>query len=441
MKKAILIVSLFLAAIDLCAQNNTYPGVRLSLNNDTGFFHSGDTAIVYANLRESVQEDLYISIKENGKYIKSNERLNLKFGDETIVHKQICQGPSSVVICIAPKQSKQTSQVGYIVDSEKFRPGFEYPSDFEKFWADQLKQLRKCKMDVKLTPVNDIPSKFRGQVESYAIEINMPEGRPVHGFISYPYGAKKKSCPIVIRTHGAGYSISSLWPTMDDAVKYKAISIDLNAHGYPDIKEIADSLGKTELKDYKNRKVTDHKSFYFRLMYLRDVRALDYATSLPIWDGRRILAMGGSQGGGQSLAIAGIDKRVTAVRASVPAMTDMGGIFAGHSGGWPKYYISMAKGDNLEAEKKILPYYDGANFAHCFKGRLWMVAGMVDSVCPPECVISAFNVSGSTNKKLFAFPYRPHGSTTIHDYLKEEQKNKISDVIEMEIKEYLTCGK
>ena len=63
-----------------------------------------------------------------------------------------------------------------------------------------------------------------------------------------------------------------------------------------------DKLAKGELKNYRNRPVTDHKDFYFRLMYLRAVRAVDYATTLPLWDGKRILADGSSQGGAQAIA-------------------------------------------------------------------------------------------------------------------------------------------
>ena len=52
------------------------------------------------------------------------------------------------------------------------------------------------------------------------------------------------------------------------------------------------------------------------------MRTLDFLTSQPEWDGKRILVLGESQGGGQSLAAAGLDHRVSAVVATVPAMSD-----------------------------------------------------------------------------------------------------------------------
>jgi len=50
--------------------------------------------------------------------------------------------------------------------------------------------------------------------------------------------------------------------------------------------------------------------FYFRGMYLRLIRTLDFLASQPEWDGKRILVIGESQGGGQALAAAGLDKEL-----------------------------------------------------------------------------------------------------------------------------------
>ncbi len=66
------------------------------------------------------------------------------------------------------------------------------------------------------------------------------------------------------------------------------------------------------------------------------MRTIDFLTKQPEWDGKRILVIGESQGGGQALAAAGLDKRVSAVVATVPAMCDWLGPLANHEGGWPQ---------------------------------------------------------------------------------------------------------
>ena len=99
-----------------------------------------------------------------------------------------------------------------------------------------------------------------------------------------------------------------------------ALSFDLNAHGMlngqPD--SYYDSLQQNDLKNYPYIGLGSKKDFYFRGMYLRLMRTLDFLTSQPEWDGKRIMVIGESQGGGQALATAGLDHRVTAVIATVP---------------------------------------------------------------------------------------------------------------------------
>ena len=59
-------------------------------------------------------------------------------------------------------------------------------------------------------------------------------------------------------------------------------------------------------------------------MYLRDSRALDYLLTRPDWDGKTIVLMGGSMGGQQSLALAGLrPDPISAVLVCVPAGADI----------------------------------------------------------------------------------------------------------------------
>ena len=46
------------------------------------------------------------------------------------------------------------------------------------------------------------------------------------------------------------------------------------------------------------RGVLDRRTYYFRSVYLRIVRGLDYLSSRDDWDGKTLLLTGRSQGGG-----------------------------------------------------------------------------------------------------------------------------------------------
>lgn len=424
------------------AQDEQHP-IALSISHSDGVYSAGEKIDVTAESTADFEDGLLMDVVINGNTVtKKGQPLSLKADSKTVIYSGSWNEATSVRISLRKSGEKTAiSNIGFVVKPEDFRPGFEDPKDFEKFWAAQLKAMRKSKMKPVLKPyeLTGRLAKYADKCECFAFEINMPEGRPARGFIALPKDAENKSLPIVMHFHGAGYSISNVNNAVQAAANMNAISIDMNAHGFEDVKEIADELGKTELKDYRNRPVTDHKSFYYRLMYLRDVRALDYAVTRPEWDGKRILVKGGSQGGGQSLAVAAIDKRVTAVFAEVPALTDMGGNFSKHSGSWPGYYKSMNKGNNLENELAVLPYYDGATFARHIKAeKVWVEAGLVDSTCPPECVISAFNViPASVDKKLYTFPYRQHSTSRFDKEERKLWKSEIDSPRMTEIKDYL----
>ena len=445
MRRIFLSVTLIFSFLAAFAQNNfVYEPVLLTIEKLDGRFAAGDTVKVYGILKADAPDDLHLEVETDGKIISPASPVTLKKEEKTLIYSEVFNKPTAGLVSVYSRaDKKQRAVVGFVVDADGFRPGFDAPEDFEKFWAKQLKTMRKCKMKGTMTPAGfpDNVKKYEGKCDLYAFEVNMHEGRDVHGYMAMPKNADPKSLPIMICLHGAGYSRSNA----SNAVKWateNVIAIDINAHGYPDDQpdEYYKALGEGELKDYRNRKVVDHKSFYFRLMYLRAVRALDFATTLPEWDGKKIMSYGSSQGGAQSIAVAAIDKRVGAVVAHVPAVTDLAGHLQNHRGGWPAYDRQMKKGDNLKAEMAVLPYYDGAVMIQHTNAKLWIEAGLIDNVCPSECVIGAFNSCPSADKKLYTFPYRPHSPYKIDKRVKASWVKMIDRPRTEEMKEWLKSG-
>ena len=80
----------------------------------------------------------------------------------------------------------------------------------------------------------------------------------------------------------------------------KAICFFVNAHGIENNREAAyyTALARGELRGYGFRNEENQKpeSCYFNNMILRDLRALEYARSLPEWNRKEIYLIGGSQG-------------------------------------------------------------------------------------------------------------------------------------------------
>ena len=262
------------------------------------------------------------------------------------------------------------------------------------------------------TEVKTVPVKVNeaGYVCS-DIEINCTGPKPARGYFAKPENAKSKSLPIVLYLHAAGVVGSWCRSEVGNVMRYAkmgkgALSFDLNAHGMLNgqPEEYYKNLEAGELKNYYISGIENRNDVYFRGMYLRLIRTLDFLTSQPEWDRKRILVIGESQGGGQALAAAGLDHRVSAAVAIVPAMCDWGGTLLGRKGGWPQPFDQNGDKDKMRAS---LPYFDTAHLLKGCKATLVTEIGLIDNTCPATSIFAAIN-QASGKKKTFVVPYRAH---------------------------------
>jgi cephalosporin-C deacetylase len=155
------------------------------------------------------------------------------------------------------------------------------------------------------------------------------------------------------------------------------------------------------LKNYTAINQHDRETNYFVEMYLRGVRAVDFLTKHPNWDGKTLLVMGTSMGGQQSLAVAGLHPKVTHMIVNVPAGCDLNAALHGRQEGYPNYPWRDRKA------MEVARYIDCINFAPRIKATSLVAPGFVDTVCPPAGIWTAFNlISGS--KEIAAMPESPH---------------------------------
>ena len=274
------------------------------------------------------------------------------------------------------------------VSPTKIAPSLPVPDDFDAFWAAQKAELAQVPMESKLTPV-DSPDPA---VECFDVQLNCLGGAPVSGYFARPKNAAAKSLPAILWVHGAGVRSASLGAAVNGA-KQGMISLDINAHGIPNGKpaEYYAQLAAGELKDYRFRGRESRETVYFRGMFLRLVRAIDFLTSQPQWDGKVVAAIGHSQGGGQALAAGGLDPRVTVIAAGVPAICDHTGQAACRINGWPKLVPNGPDGKPDPAALEASRYVDAVNFASRSKADAIVSVGFIDITCPPTTCYAAFN--------------------------------------------------
>lgn len=390
--------------------------VRLKLNRPDGLYSKGDTVRVLACCPDS-PDSLEMEIRVGG---KTREKRSVCPGSAYYkeIYAEVCDSAKWVAVIVNTRDDRQID-IGWLVNPESFRPGYKAPCNLKQFWKKEISRMRKNAMTVKIDSVR-APEKYIGQVTCWHVQLSMHEGFPVNAYVCMPLGADVRTLPIRIQTHGAteiteNRTQSQLKTACRTALS-GTIGVDINAHGMEDgapeeyYQELADGL----LKDYSDQPLKDRESWYFRLMYLRLVRLVDYLVTLPQWDGRNIMVAGHSQGGGQALALGGIDPRITHVYADEPALCDHGGILLNRYGGWP----FSTRRQNVPASKqgrKILPYYDGALLAGMFRGKLYLRAGLVDYTCPPTAVWTVYNNAGTEDKVIQSFRSRHHTNVVWYD--------------------------
>jgi cephalosporin-C deacetylase-like acetyl esterase len=285
-------------------------------------------------------------------------------------------------------REKMSSRAAAAVEPLAIPPSMPVPEDFDAFWAAQKKRLAAVPLNLRLTPVKT-PAKG---VELFDAQADGVEG-PMSGYLARPAGAKPKSLPGIVLTHGAG--VNSSRP--GSAVKWAAegfVALDFNVHGLPNGKPAAfyTELRNGALKNYNTRGSGSRDTVYFRQVFLRLLRAIDTVAAQPEWDGAELIVFGRSQGGGQAIVAGGLDTRVTFVSAEMPALCDHTGFAAGRINGWPKFIPTLAKTPDSGVAEAVR-YYDCVNFATRIPPgmRVSMTVGFIDVTCPPTGVYAAYN--------------------------------------------------
>lgn len=310
-----------------------------------------------------------------------------------------------VVKAGAPVNQTKTAGAGF--SPEEIELSKPAPEDFDQFWTDQIQKLEQVPLNPKLTPVKQKDAK----IETFDVQVDCLGGAPVSGYFGKPKDAKAKSLPAILWVHGAGVRSSSLSNAVKGA-SHDMLSMDINAHGLPNGKpaQYYKDLAQGKLKGYRQAGRESRDTVYFRGMFLRLVRAIDFLTSQPEWDGKTVIVIGHSQGGGQALAAGGLDDRVTFIATGVPAICDHSGRAAGRINGWPKLVETGADGKPDPKQLKAASYVDAVNFATRAKADAIMSVGFIDSVCPPSSCYAAYNQLSSGKKQIINKPLMGHAA-------------------------------
>jgi len=272
------------------------------------------------------------------------------------------------------------STVGF--DTDKLMPLVKMPSDFEEFWATQLKSLEKVELAPKMERIEE---RCTDKVDVYHISYGNINRTRMYGVLTMP--KKEGKYPAILRVPGAG--VHAMSGNVAWAAK-GAIILEIGIHGIPVIMEgsVYSDLANGVLSSYFIDGIENRDSYFYRRVFLGCVKAVDFLLSLPNSNGK-VGVMGGSQGGMLSIATSWLDKRISATGIYFPAFCDQEAYMHGRTGGWPHFF---KKKENCKKEYlETIRYYDAANFAKGLKAPVYYAFGYNDITCGPTTSQATYN--------------------------------------------------
>jgi cephalosporin-C deacetylase-like acetyl esterase len=286
---------------------------------------------------------------------------------------------------------------------ERIQPTQTNPSDFDAFWEAERKRLAAVPMDAKWTPLTDY-----GTADVRCWQINLQNvgltagTSRLYGILCMPQADGKY--PAVLSVPGAGVRPYRGLPELSAR---GLITFQIGIHGIPVIQpqEVYDSLASGGLSGYPTFGLDSRDRYYYRRVYAGTLRANDFLTSLPQWDGRNLGVTGGSQGGALSIVTAALDRRVTRLVAYYPALSDVTGYLNQRAGGWP-HMFRATEGPNVHREESKINttrYYDVVNFARRVTAPGFYSWGFNDETCPPTSMYSAYNAITAPKRLVLAY--------------------------------------
>ena len=311
---------------------------------------------------------------------------------------------------------KSTARAGILVDPEKIEPSVSAPSDLKQFWDKRRSALDETPLKAELTPVESPESQFK----CFSVELPCSQTDAVRGYYACPADIALHDRPAILYLRAAGVSGDWCKASPQNAIslakQYDAIVLDINAHGMLNGQpaQYYEDLEQQGLRSYWTQGQDNADEFYFVGMYVRLLRAIEFIAAQEAWDGKHLITLGESQGGGQALAAAGLDSRVSAVVAMVPAMCDFTGPVAERLGGWPQPLGKDAKNESAQKIIEAVRYCDNVHLAAWSKANTLIFVGLADMTCPAPGVVATYNQLPG-EKWIVAYPHKPHNGLPEED--------------------------
>ena len=286
------------------------------------------------------------------------------------------------------------------------------PVDFDAFWKETLSQTRQHALEARFEAV-DYGLKA---VETYDVTFNGYGGQPIKGWLLVPrQRGEKLPCVVEFIGYGGGRGYPTDWLLWSN-VGYAHFVMDTRGQGSAwqngDTPDLQPDGASPHQPGFMTLGILSPHTYYYRRLFTDALRAVETALSHPAVDRDRIAITGGSQGGGITLAVAGLEPAVSVAMPDVPFLCHYRRATT-ITDAYPYQEIArycMVHRDKVDTVFNTLSYFDGVNFATRAKARAVFSVGLMDEICPPSTVYAAYNYySGQKEIRVYDFNHHEGG--------------------------------
>ena len=282
------------------------------------------------------------------------------------------------------------------------------PADIDQYWDDALAEMNA------LNPNTEF---IRGGISSKSTDIfdmyfTGTKNARIHAKVAVPRNIDSKA-PAVLRFHGlAGYATEWVNLLSYASQGYVVAALDTRGQG-GESEDVGGVRGTTFTTPFMRGIDGEKHDLYLRDVFLDTALMAKIIMGLDYVDENRVAVMGGSQGGGLSLACAALVPQIKKCTVNYPYMSDYKRVYEMDLNkdayeGLNYYFRNFDPTHSREDEVfERLGYVDIQNLAKRIKAEVQMHTGLMDTICPPSTQFAAYNKITS-KKSVIIYPEYGH---------------------------------
>jgi cephalosporin-C deacetylase len=290
---------------------------------------------------------------------------------------------------------------------QTYQPALDIPEDFDSFWKTTLDEARQYPLNAKFKAVDY----GLRTLETFDVTFAGYGGHSIKGWLLLPKQREGKlPCVVEYLGYGGGRGLPVDWLLWSSA-GFAHFVMDTRGQGSGWSQGDTPDPGRGANPAYPGS-MTDGilgpQTYYYRRVFTDAVRAVEAARAHKAVDKKRIAVTGVSQGGGITLAVAGLTD-ISVAMPDVPFLCHFPRAVTMVDTHPYQEVRLFCKTQRAKAATAFhtLRYFDGVHFATRAKAATLFSVALMDDICPPSTVYAAYNHYAG-KKVIRVYDYNGH---------------------------------